>query len=49
MTLEHAQTFAAEWVAARNRHGADDFPTPMIQQLLGIVYGKRQGKRAVGD
>ena len=49
MTLDLAHTFAAEWVAARNRHAADEFPTTMIQQLLGIVSGKRQGKRAVGD
>ena len=59
MTYEQAQAFAAEWIAAWNRHDvdavlahyADDFTmtTPMIQKLLGIPTGTLQGKRAVGD
>ena len=59
MTLEQAQAFAAEWVAAWNAHDvdavlahyADDFTmtTPMIQKLLGISSGTLQGKKAVGD
>ena len=59
MTLPQAQQFAAEWIAAWNRHDvdavlahyADDFTmtTPMIQKLLGIPSGTLQGKQAVGD
>ena len=59
MTPSQAQTFAAVWVAAWNRHDvdavlahyADDFTmtTPMIQKLLGIPSGTLQGKPAVGD
>ena len=59
MTLEQAQAFAAEWVAAWNAHDidavlthyTDDFAmtTPMIQKLLGIPSGTLQGKKAVGD
>jgi ketosteroid isomerase-like protein len=59
MTLEQAQRFAAEWVAAWNRHDVeavlshytDDFTmtTPMIPKLLGIESGTLQGKKAVGD
>lgn len=59
MTRSQAQTFAAEWVAAWNRHDvdavlahyADDFTmtTPMIQKLLGIAAGTLQGKQDVGD
>ena len=59
MNLAQAQQFAAEWVAAWNRHDVDavlahytdDFTmtTPMIQKLLGIPTGTLQGKKAVGD
>jgi hypothetical protein len=59
MTLEQAQQFAAEWVAAWNRHDVeavlshytDDFTmtTPMIKHLLGIESGTLRGKPAVGD
>ena len=59
MTMEQAQAFAAEWVAAWNAHDidavlahyTDDFAmtTPMIQKLLGIPSGTLQGKKAVGD
>ena len=59
MTLSQAQAFAAEWVAAWNRHDVDavlahytdDFTmtTPMIQKLLGSPTGTLQGKQAVGD
>ncbi len=59
MTPNQAQQFAAEWVAAWNRHDvdavlahyADDFTmtTPMIQKLLGVPTGTLQGKQAVGD
>ena len=59
MTPSQAQAFAAEWVAAWNRHDVDavlahyteDFAmtTPMIQKLLGIPTGTLQGKQAVGD
>ena len=59
MTIEQAQKFAAEWVAAWNAHDieavlahyTDDFTmtTPMIKNLLGIPSGTLQGKPAVGD
>ena len=59
MTLEQAKAFAAEWVAAWNRHDVDavlahytdDFTmtTTMIQNLLGTPSGTLQGKPAVGD
>jgi hypothetical protein len=59
MTLEQAQQFAAEWVAAWNAHDleavlshyTDDFTmtTPMIKNLLGLESGTLQGKQAVGD
>jgi hypothetical protein len=55
MTPNQAQQFAAEWVAAWNRHDvdavlahyADDFTmtTPMIQKLLGVPTGTRKGKQ----
>jgi hypothetical protein len=59
MTLEEAQHFAEQWVAAWNRHDldavlahyTDDFEmtTPMIQRVLGIPSGTLKGKAAVGD